>query len=46
MSKIKFSDEEYELLKTSAEKISEIENKLTELEQKYIPEIVELIHGQ
>ena len=38
--KDQFSDEEYELLKTSAEKISEIENKLTELEQKY-PEIVE-----
>ena len=39
-AKDQFSDEEYELLKTSAEKISEIENKLTELEQKY-PEIVE-----
>ena len=38
--KDQFSDEEYELLKTAAEKISEIENKLTELEQKY-PEIVE-----
>ena len=39
-AKDQFSDEEYELLKTAAEKISEIENKLTELEQKY-PEIVE-----
>lgn len=39
-AKDQFSDEEYELLKTSAEKISEIENKLTELEQKY-PKIVE-----
>ena len=38
--KDQFSNEEYELLKTAAEKISEIENKLTELEQKY-PEIVE-----
>ena len=34
--KDQFSDEEYELLKTSAEKISEIENKLTELEQNIL----------
>ena len=38
-AKEEFSDEEYEWLKESATEISNIENKLTELEEKY-PEIV------
>ena len=37
--KDQFSDEEYALLKESAQEISEIENKLTELENQY-PEIL------
>ena len=39
-AKEEFSDEEYEWLKESATEISNIENKLTELEEKY-PEIVQ-----
>ena len=39
-AKDQFTDEEYELLKESATEISNIENKLTELEEKY-PEIVQ-----
>ena len=35
-----FTDEEYEMLKESATEISNIENKLTELEEKY-PEIMQ-----
>ena len=38
-AKDQFSDEEYALLKKSAQEISEIENKLTELEQQH-PEIL------
>ena len=38
-AKDQFSDEEYALLKESAQEISEIENKLTELENQY-PEIL------
>ena len=38
-AKDQFSDEEYALLKKSAQKISEIENKLTELEKQH-PEIL------
>ena len=38
-AKDQFSDEEYALLKKSAQEISEIENKLTELEKQH-PEIV------
>ena len=38
-AKDQFSDEEYALLKKSAQEISEIENKLTELEKQY-PEIL------
>ena len=34
-AKDQFTDEEYEMLKESAEKISEIENKLTMIEKKY-----------
>ena len=39
-AKEEFSDEEYEWLKEAATEISNIENKLTELEEKY-PEIVQ-----
>ena len=39
-AKDQFTDEEYEMLKESATEISNIENKLTELENKY-PEIVD-----
>ena len=39
-AKDQFTDEEYEMLKESATKISNIENKLTELENKY-PEIMQ-----
>ena len=39
-TKEEFSDEEYEWLKETATEISNIENKLTELEEKY-PEIVQ-----
>ena len=39
-AKEEFSDEEYEWLKESATEISDIENKLTELEEKY-PEIMQ-----
>ena len=39
-AKDQFTDEEYEMLKESATEISNIENKLTELENKY-PEIVQ-----
>ena len=39
-AKEEFSDEEYEWLKESATEISNIENKLTELEKKY-PEIMQ-----
>ena len=39
-AKEEFSDEEYEWLKESATEISNIENKLTELEEKY-PEIMQ-----
>ena len=39
-AKEEFSDEEYEWLKESATEISNIENKLTELEEKY-PEILQ-----
>ena len=39
-AKEEFSDEEYERLKESATEISNIENKLTELEEKY-PEIMQ-----
>ena len=39
-SKDQFTDEEYEMLKESATEISNIENKLTALEEKY-PEIVQ-----
>ena len=39
-AKEEFSDEEYKWLKESATEISNIENKLTELEEKY-PEIVQ-----
>ena len=39
-AKEEFSDEEYEWLKETATEISNIENKLTELEEKY-PEIVQ-----
>ena len=39
-TKEEFSDEEYEWLKESATEISNIENKLTELEEKY-PEIMQ-----
>ena len=39
-AKKEFSDEEYEWLKESATEISNIENKLTELEEKY-PEIMQ-----
>lgn len=38
-AKNQFSDEEYALLKKSAQEISEIENKLTELEKQH-PEIL------
>lgn len=44
-AKDQFTDEEYEMLKESATEISNIENKLTELENKY-PEIMqEFIDG-
>ena len=39
-AKDQFTDEEYEMLKESATEISDIENKLTELEEKY-PEILQ-----
>lgn len=39
-AKEEFSDEEYEWLKESATEISDIENKLTELEEKY-PDIMQ-----
>ena len=39
-AKEQFTDEEYEWLKESATEISDIENKLTELEEKY-PEIMQ-----
>ena len=39
-AKDQFTDEEYEILKESATEISNIENKLTELENKY-PEIIQ-----
>ena len=39
-AKDQFTDKEYEMLKESATEISNIENKLTELENKY-PEIVQ-----
>ena len=39
-AKDQFTDEEYEMLKESATEISDIENKLTELEEKY-PEIMQ-----
>ena len=39
-TKDQFTDEEYEMLKESATEISNIENKLTELENKY-PEIMQ-----
>ena len=39
-AKDQFTDEEYEMLKKSATEISNIENKLTELENKY-PEIMQ-----
>ena len=39
-AKEEFSDEEYEWLKESATEISNIENRLTELEEKY-PEIIQ-----
>ena len=39
-AKEQFTDEEYEMLKESATEISNIENKLTELEEKY-PEIMQ-----
>ena len=39
-AKEQFTDEEYEMLKESATEISNIENKLTELENKY-PEIMQ-----
>ena len=39
-AKDQFTDEEYEMLKESATEISKIENKLTELENKY-PEIMQ-----
>ena len=39
-AKDQFTDEEYEMLKESATEISNIENKLTELEEKY-PEIMQ-----
>ena len=39
-AKDQFTDEEYEMLKESATEISNIENKLTALEEKY-PEIVQ-----
>ena len=39
-AKDQFTDEEYEMLKEAATEISNIENKLTELENKY-PEIVQ-----
>ena len=39
-AKDQFTDEEYEMLKESATEISDIENKLTELENKY-PEIMQ-----
>ena len=39
-TKDQFTDEEYEMLKESATEISNIENKLTELEEKY-PEIMQ-----
>lgn len=39
-AKDQFADEEYEMLKESATEISNIENKLTELENKY-PEIMQ-----
>ena len=39
-AKDQFTDEEYEILKESATEISNIENKLTELENKY-PEIMQ-----
>ena len=44
-AKDQFTDEEYEMLKESATEISNIENKLTELEKKY-PEIDAAIHGR
>ena len=39
-AKVQFTDKEYEWLKESATEISNIENKLTELEEKY-PEIMQ-----
>ena len=39
-AKDQFTDEEYEMLKESATEISDIENKLTELEEQY-PEIMQ-----
>ena len=39
-AKDQFTDEEYEMLKESATEISDIENKLTELEEKY-PDIMQ-----
>ena len=39
-AKDQFTDEDYEMLKESATEISDIENKLTELEEKY-PEIMQ-----
>ena len=40
-AKDQFTDEEYEMLKESATEISNIENKLTELEEKY-PETAQM----
>ena len=44
-AKDQFTDEEYEMLKESATKISNIENKLTELENKYPDIMQESIDG-
>ena len=49
-AKDQFTDEEYEMLKESATEISNIENKLTELEQwnklKLVKEIAETVWGK
>ena len=44
-AKDQFTDEEYEMLKESATEISDIENKLTELEEKYPDIMQESIDG-
>ena len=44
-AKDQFTDEEYEMLKESATEISNIENKLTELEEKYPDIMQESIDG-